>query len=128
MLTPVVEDVSHAPQDHTPCLAQDHTPPVGYAMGWFVRRKKEGLVGGREYPFVFSHTGGAVGTCSVLTVMEGGGVAKEEGCGHGSVATPSTTMTSPPRGIAVAIIFNLQGIKTDLFELGVRIAEEFYKL
>ena len=131
MLTPVVKDV----QDHTPDHALCHTPPVGYGMGWLIRQKKEGRFGGREYPFVFSHTGGAVGACSVLTVMADDsrglpveGSTVEEGRVPMGVATPPPPLPSPPQGVAVAVIFNLQEVKTSLFQLGMRIAEEFYNL
>ena len=111
MLIPAVENVvnnknnnNSTSPNHTPAPA----PPVGYGMGWFVRREKAGLIGGRGYPFTFSHTGGAVGACSVLTVM----AREEEGCGS---------------GVVVAVLFNLQKVK-GVFELGTRIAEEFYNL
>ena len=120
MLTPVVEDVSNSstsPSGHTPSPA----PPVGYALGWFVRKENVGVIGGRKYPFTFSHSGGAVGACSVLTVMARGGSDEEKGCGNGSA------ISSPPRGVVVAVLFNLQEVK-GVFKLGTRIAGEFYNL
>ena len=70
---------------------------------------------GKEYPFFFSHTGGAVGASSVLTVMPAEGEESRESVGEG------------PRGVAVAVIFNLQEVK-GVFTLGLLIAEQFHSL
>ena len=122
MLTPAVEDVN--PKKASSPAA----PPIGYGMGWFVRQEKAGLICGRDYPFVFSHTGGAIGASSVLTVIPGGR-GQEPPCG-GGVSTHShgaeSGQTKPhPHGVAVAVIFNLQEVK-GMHKLGVQIAEEFH--
>ena len=72
------------------------------------------MAGGKDYPCVFSHTGGAVGASSVLTIVpeEREGEGKEEGS---------------PCGVVVAVIFNLQEVK-GVFKLGVQIAEQFRDL
>lgn len=109
MLTPVVESVL---QQETPPISPN--PPVGYSMGWFLQRGKKGYMGGKDYPFFFSHTGGAVGASSVLTVMP----AEEES---------QVSVGEGPRGVAVAVIFNLQEVK-GVFTLGLLIAEQFHSL
>lgn len=63
MLTPAVENTNDTNSVTSPA------PPIGYGMGWFVRRHHQGLLSGRRYPFLFSHTGSAVGASSVLTVL-----------------------------------------------------------
>ena len=70
---------------------------------------------GKEYPFFFSHTGGAVGASSVLIVMPAEGEESRESVGE------------RPRGVAVAVIFNLRGVK-GVFTLGLLIAEQFHSL
>ena len=64
MLTPAVEKANtNSDKPSGPA------PPAGYGMGWSVRQQRAGLVAGRSYPLVFSHSGGAVGASSVLIVL-----------------------------------------------------------
>ena len=60
MLTPVVEDVHKS---------KNKPLPLGYSLGWFVQKEKEGLLTGKRHPFYFGHSGGAVGASSILLVM-----------------------------------------------------------
>lgn len=71
---------------------------------------------GKETPFSAGHGGAAIGATSALVVLpssSGGGAGEEEGCGN-----------QLPRGVVVAVIFNLQGVK-HVYKLGLNIAEEF---
>lgn len=115
MLTPEVTNVSN-PGKNKPSPA----PPIGYGLGWFVRPAKKGLMGGIDYPLIFSHTGGAVGCSSILTIIpdQSDSSATSEG-----LVTPPL-VNRQPKGVVVAVILNLQNVK-GLFKLGVRIAEEF---
>ncbi len=70
-----------------------------------MRPAMKGVAGGRDYPMVFGHTGGAVGACSVLTIIPG-----EAG-----------------KGVVVAVILNLQEVK-GVFNLGLKVAEEFLEI
>lgn len=116
MLTPAVQDV-RAKKPPTPSSS---SPPIGYGMGWFLRQPREGLLQGKDYPFVFSHTGGAVGGSSVLTIVPQG----SQGSRRGDFPGGDTPL---PGGVAVAILFNLQGVK-GVFELGLQVAEQFHNL
>lgn len=116
MLTPAVEDVNSK-------RASSLTPPTGYGMGWFIQREGAGLISGRDYPFVFSHTGGTIGASSVLTVIP------EPPCEGGVIPHPHGAESGQPKphphGVAVAVIFNLQEVK-GMYKLGMQIAEEFH--
>ena len=97
-------------------------PQLSYGLGWVVRREGERVRGaGAREPFYVGHSGAAVGASSVLVIMpsesegvevESGG--REEGEGGGG-----------PRGVVVAVIFNLQEVK-GVFSLGSRIAALFH--
>ena len=134
MLKPAVENVRSKRKQNS------NSPPIGYGMGWFVRQGTKGLMFGKDYPMLFSHTGGAVGASSVLTIIPddrrvnvllgndgvivGNGskvnsnVCSEEGKGR---------LKFQPQGVVVAVIFNLQEVK-GVFNLGVKLAEEFHRL
>ncbi|KAG8440211.1 hypothetical protein GDO86_006122 [Hymenochirus boettgeri] len=86
-----------------------------YAMGWgAVERRKD--CGHCKYQRHYvSHTGGAVGASSVILIMP-----KEEHSIHSY-----NQRTSPPRGVVVAIIANMQG--TGLNNTALKIALEFEK-
>ncbi|XP_062858326.1 serine beta-lactamase-like protein LACTB, mitochondrial [Trichomycterus rosablanca] len=81
-----------------------------YAQGWLVVEKKQKYGQCRMRRHYVSHTGGAVGASSVLLVL------------------PSETLgqeVTPPRGIVVAIITNLQSV--GLNATALKIAHEFEK-
>ena len=104
-------------------------PHLSYGLGWVVEQGEEEGVGervtvrgaGAREPFYVGHVGAAVGASSVLVIMpsQGEGVevesgGREEREGGGS-----------PRGVVVAVIFNLQEVK-GVFSLGSRIASLFH--
>ena len=92
-------------------------PKYQYGLGWFVVSHQEGMLCGKETPFSAGHGGGAVGATSALVVLPSrGGKAERKG---GRCDQPP-----PPRGVVVAVIFNLQGVK-HVYKLGLKIAEEF---
>ena len=84
-------------------------PSVGYGMGWVVRREGERVRGGLKEPFSVGHTGAAVGASSVLVVIPRDGDGEEQ---------------AVPRGVVVAVIFNLQEVK-GMFSLGSQIGTHF---
>lgn len=84
-----------------------------YGLGWFVIPRQEGMVRGKETPFSAGHAGAAVGTTSALVVIPSSREGGEKEAGG-----------QPPRGVVVAVIFNLQGVK-HVYKLGLKIAEEF---
>eukprot|EP00731_Ephydatia_muelleri_P022836 Em0015g419a len=91
-------------------------PKYQYGLGWFVVPYRESVLCGRETPFSAGHSGGTIGATSALVVLptRGGGAWKEGGrCGQPA-----------PRGVVVAVIFNLQGVR-HVYKLGLKIAEEF---
>ena len=69
-----------------------------YGMGWGVMSAIDQYGCGRQRPFYVSHTGGAIGCSSVLLVMPTDGTDK------------CKNKASPPRGIVVAIMANMQAI------------------
>ena len=112
MLSPTVTDIDVNAKEAAINLPPP-APPIGYGLGWYVRPSKKGLSGGKDYPLVFGHTGGAVGACSVLTILP-----SQPNEDHDSVST------SKPNSVVVAIIFNLQEVG-GVFKLGLKVAEEF---
>ena len=120
-----------------PVVSPDKSKPeLSYGMGWVVREGDEGTVGGRERPFYAAHSGGAVGASSILVIMPSTSVGSNN-CYETSSSQSSSTQTSAedrserrrgrvdvPRGVVVAVLFNLQEVK-NVTSLGVEIAEEF---
>lgn len=98
MWTEVVRDISFS-----------SNPSVGYGMGWVVRREDERVRGGLKEPFCVGHTGAAVGASSVLVITPRDRDSDEQ---------------TVPRGVVVAVIFNLQEVK-GMFSLGSQIATHF---
>ena len=114
---------------------------TGYGMGWFVRDRSARTAGGRGQPFYAAHSGAAVGASSVLVIMPAdtpttdSNIIKtrfmeprvelecEERCECASVSK----MVPRPKGVVVAMLFNLQEV-SGITSLGVQIAEEFLQI
>lgn len=116
-------------------------PEVGYGMGWEVRERRVCTVGGKEQPFYAAHSGGSIGATSILVIMPSkvcNSARTEQAELHiannkYSEKVQSTfecngvslkASTAAPRGVVVALLFNLQEVK-GVTDLGVRIAEQF---
>ena len=115
-------------------------PHVSYAMGWLVREGSTGIVGGKDQPFYAAHSGGTVGASSILVVMPSRKSTPNSILSE-SKLTENLSLCSNqlqdvdecdyvskrvPRGVVVAVLFNLQEVN-GVFSLGVQIAEEFLK-
>jgi len=111
MWKPVATDIKFTSRD----------PVLSYGMGWFLQAGDTEVVGGKAKPFCVGHTGGAVGATGVLLI-----VPQNPQPGEDEVSTLNalSAETIEPRGVVVAVIFNLQEVK-GMFSLGVQIAEEF---
>ena len=92
--------------------------PLNYGMGWFVSQEQLEVVCGKKRPMLVGHTGGAVGATSVLLITPCDSSVPEQDQKVCSVQKVS------PRGVVVAVIFNLQDVER-VYSLGVQIAEEF---
>lgn len=128
----------------TPVVVPNKSKPeIGYGMGWVVREERVSMVGGKEQPFYAAHSGGSVGASSILVIMPSkvGNVnavrteqaelhtsnnKRLEKSQHTSECTivPSKVSMAAPRGVVVAVLFNLQEV-TGVTDLGVKIAEQF---
>lgn len=97
------------------------------------------MVGGKDYPFFAMHSGGAVGACSLLMIVPTAGSGdeverkreeeEEEELGgfhtdRRSKCTSCGCLVKRPRGVVVAVLFNLQEVK-GVLGLGKRLTEEF---
>ncbi len=78
-----------------------------YAQGWLVVEKQQKYGQCRSRRHYVSHTGGAVGASSVLLVL------------------PSESAHTPPQGVVVTIITNMQSV--GLNTTALKIAQEFDK-
>ncbi|KAK6475233.1 serine beta-lactamase-like protein LACTB [Huso huso] len=85
-----------------------------YGMGWAVVEKKQQCGQCRSLRHYVSHTGGAVGASSVLLVLP-----------ECSERAAVSTWGSPPRGVVVTIICNMQS--AGLNSTALKIALEFEK-
>ncbi|MGH0132206.1 UNVERIFIED_CONTAM: hypothetical protein FKN15_048933 [Acipenser sinensis] len=85
-----------------------------YGMGWAVVEKKQQCGQCRSLRHYVSHTGGAVGACSVLLVLP-----------ECSERAAVSTWGSPPRGVVVTIRCNMQS--AGLNSTALKIALEFEK-
>ncbi|KAL2093027.1 hypothetical protein ACEWY4_010339 [Coilia grayii] len=91
-----------------------------YAQGWLVVEKQQKYGQCRNRRHYVSHTGGAVGASSVLLVLPG-----ESGDSGEAASGPRTQDRTPPRGVVVAIIANMQSV--GLNTTALKIAHEFDK-
>ncbi|KAE8617159.1 hypothetical protein XENTR_v10008997 [Xenopus tropicalis] len=86
-----------------------------YAMGWGTVEENQECGYCKHQKHYVSHTGGAVGASSVILILP-----EEENTFH-----LTKKRTSPPKGIVVAIICNMQGV--GLNSTALKIALEFEK-
>lgn len=78
------------PVDNTSCF---WNPDGGYGMGWCVVPQKEEFGECRQQRWSVNHTGAAIGASSALFILP---------------RCPSQKVESPPAGVAVAMICNVQ--------------------
>ena len=108
-----------------------------YGLGWIIWQEKKGLIGGRNYPFLFGHSGGAVGCTSALVIApdQSDSSTNTNASAEGNDVSTSRLSTLPPtnpfsfrpKGVVVAVIFNLQDVN-GVTNLVAKIAEEFKDL
>ena len=89
------------------------TSPNGdghYGLGWAIMEEKSDYAFCKKQRFYASHTGGAVGASSVLLIFP-----RKVG--------ENSKVDSPPQGIVVAIVCNLQNV--GLSKLALDVAKTF---
>ena len=106
-------------------------PQLGYGLGWILRQGGTVVKGGKSEQFCAGHTGAAVGASSVLIILP----TKCSDENHNAELTKNqqkmnngaVVRDGRPRGVVVAILFNLQGV-TGTFSLGSKVATLFEKV
>lgn len=86
-----------------------------YGMAWFIVEKKQECGHCKEQQHYTFHTGGAVGASSVLLILP------EEM--NSEIASGSCL--TPPRGVVITVICNMQSVHLD--GIALKIAKEFEK-
>ncbi|XP_067140848.1 serine beta-lactamase-like protein LACTB, mitochondrial isoform X2 [Centruroides vittatus] len=79
-----------------------HEPELRYGMGWSVMSHKQDYGYCREQKFNASHTGLAVGACSILLILP-------RQC-RGGMDAVDCKWDHPPQGTVIAVVTNLQGV------------------
>ncbi|CAH1788201.1 unnamed protein product [Owenia fusiformis] len=96
----------------TPVVNTSNSSEGGnYGMGWGIRKESSEYGYGKYHQFYAAHTGGAVGASSALLVLP-----SRQGAS-------CTSSTEPPRGVAVAILTNMQSV--GMLKTAAEIAEKF---
>lgn len=94
---------------------------LGYGLGWVVQKGGSQIEGSEVKHFCVGHTGAAVGASSVLVIMPNDKVDEQKTQDDPAM---SLSKVAVPRGVVVAILFNLQDVR-GTWNLGTKLASIF---